>query len=185
MLAFFFQIYYICVVEVNLKSVKMKDQVTLERIQKLHPKLRSEGQAIYDEICNALKGRAICRFAYTLRTVDEQNALYAKGRTAAGKKVTWVKGGYSFHQYGLAGDIVLLKDTNGDGSFETASWETNVDFDGDGKADWMEVVAIFKKYGWEWGGDWTKKDLPHFQKSFGYKTEQLIKMPKKDGYVIL
>lgn len=28
------------------------------------------------------------------------------------------------------------------------------DFDGDGKADWMEVVAVFKKYGWEWGGDW-------------------------------
>lgn len=164
----------------------MKDQVTLERIQKLHPKLRAEGQAIYDEICNALKGRAICRFAYTLRTVDEQNALYAKGRTVAGKKVTWVKGGYSFHQYGLAADIVLLKDTNGDGSFETASWETNVDFDGDGKADWMEVVAVFQKFGWEWGGSWTKtKDFPHFQKTFSYTCKQLIKMPKKDGYVIL
>ena len=64
-------------------------------------------------------------------------------------------------------DIVLLKDTDGNGTFETASWETNVDFDGDGKADWMEVVAIFQKYGWQWGltnAKGQRYDLPHFQK---------------------
>jgi peptidoglycan L-alanyl-D-glutamate endopeptidase CwlK len=47
----------------------------------------------------------------------------------------------------------------------------------------MECVAIFKKYGWEWGGDWKKfKDAPHFQKTFGYTTTQLKKIPLVNGY---
>lgn len=75
----------------------------------------------------------------------------------------------------MAIDIVLLVDKDKNGTFESASWETNVDFDGDGKADWMEVVAIFKRYGWEWGGDWHFKDMPHFQKSNGISISQLQK----------
>jgi hypothetical protein len=78
--------------------------------------------------------------------------------------------------YGLAIDIVLLKDKDKNGSFESASWETDVDFDGDGIADWMEVVAIFKRYGWEWGGDWRFLDKPHFQKTFGYSIMDLQKL---------
>ena len=149
------------------------DSVTLNRIQQLHPLLRNEAQEIYHEICGALKGRAICRFAFTLRSFKEQNDLYAQGRTKPGKIVTNAKGGQSYHNYGLAIDIVLLVDKNGDGTFETASWQTNVDFDGDGINDWMEVVKIFKMHGWEWGGDWKFTDLPHFQKTFGKSIKQL------------
>jgi len=158
------------------------DQITLQRIALLHPKLVKEANLIYSEIVAALKGKAVCRFAYTIRTFEEQAALYAQGRTRLfdnnGKKlgiVTKANAGRSMHNYGLAVDIVLLKDTNGDGIFETASWEDNIDFDKDGKADWMEVVAIFKKYGWTWGGDWTSfKDKPHFEKTFGYTTQTLL-----------
>jgi peptidoglycan LD-endopeptidase CwlK len=161
----------------------MKDQKTLERIQLMHPKLRAEVATIYDEICGALRGKAFCRFAYTLRTFKEQDDLYAIGRTKPGSKVTNAKGGYSFHNYGLALDIVLI-----DGA--SASWDVKKDFDGDGKADWMEVVAIFKKYGWEWGGDWKFVDAPHFQKGFGKKISDLLalknaKKTDQQGYVIL
>jgi peptidoglycan L-alanyl-D-glutamate endopeptidase CwlK len=60
-------------------------------------------------------------------------------------------------------DIVLLYDKNGDGTFETASWEVN--------KYWIQVATYFKNNGWEWGGDWkTFKDAPHFQKSqLGWK----------------
>ena len=159
------------------------DQVTLQRIQLLHPKVRAEVDNIYrNQIVPALTGRAICRFAYTLRTFAEQNALFAQGRTrlfdANGRRlgvVTKAKGGQSIHNYGLALDIVLIKDTNGDGRVDTASWETNVDFDRDGKADWIEVVNILKANGWEWGGDWRSfKDKPHFEKRFGYTWKQLL-----------
>lgn len=145
-----------------------KDQKTLERIQLLHPKLRGEVVDIYNEICDALKGRAFCRFAYTLRTFAEQDALYAQGRTKPGKIVTKAKGGLSYHNYGLALDIVLIIDG------KEASWDEKSDFDGDRISDWQEVVTIFKQHGWEWGGDWTFRDAPHFQKTFGRSIRELL-----------
>ena len=161
----------------------MSDKVTLDRIQLLHPKVRDEVKNIYlNEIVPALSGKAICRFAYTLRTFAEQDALYAQGRTklydANGRKlglVTKAKGGQSIHNFGLALDIVLLKDTNGDGTFESASWEDTIDFDKDGRADWMEIVSILKRNGWIWGGDWKSfKDKPHFEKTFGHTWRTLL-----------
>lgn len=150
------------------------DKLTLERINLLHPKLRDEALDIYKEICEVLKGKAMCRFAFTLRTFAEQDALYAQGRTKPGAVVTKAKAGQSYHNYGLAIDIVLVVDTNGDGNYETASWDTKTDFDKDGKSDWSEVVTIFKQHGWEWGGDWKFLDLPHFQKTFGKSVRELL-----------
>lgn len=168
----------------------MKDEKTLERIQLLHPKLRDEAILLYDEIIKELTGKAACRFSYTLRTFAEQDALYAQGRTKPGAIVTKAKGGQSYHNYGLAIDIVLLIDKDGNGTFETASWDTKSDFDGDKKSDWQEVVAIFKRYGWEWGGDWRFVDAPHFQKTFGKSIvdlQQLHKTDKvdKNGFVLI
>jgi peptidoglycan L-alanyl-D-glutamate endopeptidase CwlK len=168
----------------------MKDQVTLDRIKLLHPKLRDEAVLLYDDIIKTLTGRAICRFAYTHRTFAEQDALYAQGRTKKGTKVTNARGGQSYHNYGLAIDIVLLVDADKNGTFETASWDTKSDFDGDNKADWQEVVAIFKRYGYEWGGDWKFVDAPHFQKTFGKSIidlQQLHKSDKvdKNGFVLI
>lgn len=152
------------------------DKITLERIQLLHPKVREEALQIYKEICQALQGRALCRFAFTLRTFAEQDGLYAQGRTKPGQVVTQAKAGLSFHNYGLAIDIVLVVDKDGNGSYETASWDTKTDFDKDGKADWMEVVTIFKQHGWEWGGDWKFLDLPHFQKTYGKSVRELLSL---------
>ena len=166
------------------------DQVTLQRIELLHPNLRDEVRNIYtNQIVPALAGRAICRFAYTLRTFAEQDALFAQGRTrlfdANGRRlgvVTQAKGGQSIHNYGLALDIVLLEDKDGNGTFESASWDTVKDFDADRQSDWMEVVNIFKRNGWVWGGDWTRfKDRPHFEKTFGHTWRTLkARHDKKD-----
>lgn len=154
----------------------MRDQKTMERIALMHPKLRDEVYEIYDEICKELKGKAICRFTYTLRTFAEQRELYAQGRTKAGKIVTKAREGFSLHNYGLALDIVLLLDRDKDGKYTEVSWDTKGDFDSDMVSDWMEVVNIFKQYGWEWGGDWKFYDAPHFQKSFGYSVRSLYNM---------
>jgi peptidoglycan L-alanyl-D-glutamate endopeptidase CwlK len=153
----------------------MIDKITIDRIKHLHPVVVDEVMDIYtNKIHNALTGTAYCRFAYTLRTFEEQNELYSRGRTklfdAKGNRlgiVTNAMGGQSYHNYGIALDIVLI-----DGN--KASWDNVKDYDGDGIADWMEVVNIFKSYGWEWGGDWKKKDSPHFQKTFGYHWKTLL-----------
>lgn len=157
-----------------------QDPITLKRIETLHPDVRMDTLAMYEEICEALTGRAICRFTHALRTIKEQDALFAQGRTTPGKKVTNAKGGQSFHNYGLAWDFCLIVDG------KEVSWDMSKDFDGDKTADWMEVVRIAKKYGWEWGGDWAKfKDAPHFQKTFGKTTAQLKALIKGSTYPLL
>ena len=168
----------------------MEDKITLERIQTLPPAVRAEVEHIYRaQVVPALTGRAICRFAYTLRTFQEQADLYAQGRTrlfdSNGKRlgiVTKADAGQSIHNYGLALDIVLLADNNRDGKFESISYETALDYDGDRKADWMEIVDIFKKAGWTWGGDWKGfVDTPHLEKSFGLSWKQMkARWDKKD-----
>lgn len=152
------------------------DKITQDRLALLHPKVRDEVSKIIEEIEKALTGRAQIRIAQGLRTIAEQDALYAQGRTKPGKIVTNAKGGSSYHNYGLAVDFVLVIDG------KTASWDMKTDWDGDKIADWMEVVYVFKKYNWEWGGNWKSlKDYPHFQKTFGYSVKDLrIKYDKKD-----
>lgn len=158
------------------------DKISYDRVQLLHPKLRKEAEAILAEIEKVLTGKAMCRYTYTLRTFKEQDSLYAKGRTTKGPIVTNAKSGSSFHNYGLAIDIALVIDTNGDGKFDTGSWDTNGDYDFDKMADWGECVKIFKKYGWTWGGDFKSfVDKPHFEKAFGYSIKQLkAKYDRKD-----
>lgn len=158
----------------------MIDNPTKDRIDLLHPSVRDEVVKIINECNVALSGRAKVRIAQGYRTFDQQNKLYAQGRTVPGKKVSNAKGGQSIHNYGLAVDIVLIIDG------KTASWDTLKDWDNDGVADWYECVKIFAKYGWDWGGNWkTFKDMPHFEKK-GYKWQNLISKSKdKQGYVIL
>ena len=148
------------------------DQITLDRIQLMHPAVRKEVLDMYTHANEKMLGKYVrLRFSHTLRTIQEQNDLYALGRTKPGNIVTNAKGGQSYHNWGLAIDIVLLYDKDSNGTFEVASWDVNDDF--------MKVVNHFKKCGWEWGGDWKKfKDTPHFQKTFGYTNTQLKERTK-------
>lgn len=156
------------------------DKITLERIKTAHPLLVQELGLIYSEICSVLNGKAICRFAYVLRTFEEQTKIFNQK-----PKVTNAKAGQSYHNYGLAVDVVLLVDNDHNKTHETASWDFATDFDGDGKADWEEIDAIFKKYGWE--GLYNKRgkrwDLPHFQKTFGYTWQQLLEMHNAKKFI--
>ncbi|MEK5178535.1 M15 family metallopeptidase [Paenibacillus sp. FSL R5-0928] len=103
-----------------------------------------------------------------LRTFAEQNALYEQGRTKPGSIVTNARGGYSNHNFGVAIDFALL--TN-DG--KSVSWDTKLDGNRNGKADWNEVVTLAKALGFTWGGDWkTFLDMPHFEMTFGLSTAQ-------------
>lgn len=152
-----------------------QDKITLERIKLLHPDVREEANLIYEEICKRLNGRVIVRFSQTLRTIDEQDAIYAKGRTKPGPIVTYARGGQSYHNYGLAVDIVLLIDKDGNGTYESASWNFYEDNDQDGIADFEEIDAVFKMYGWKglYNSKGKRWDLPHFQRTLGYTIKDL------------
>jgi peptidoglycan LD-endopeptidase CwlK len=145
----------------------MHDKLTIERIEKAHPLIRQELKDLYLEVNKKLPKGVRLRFSHVYRTNEEQDELYAKR-----PKVTNAKGGQSIHNYGLAFDIVILFDKDGNGTFETASWKVDRYF--------MIVVDYFKSHGYTWGGDWSKfKDNPHFQKSFDMTWRDLITLPTK------
>lgn len=84
----------------------------------------------------------------TLRTFEEQKELYALGRTKPGKRVTNAKPGQSWHNFGLAFDVVPL--LNGKAVWNSPFWSHIGDL---GKS--LELV---------WGGDFTGlRDHPHFE----------------------
>jgi peptidoglycan L-alanyl-D-glutamate endopeptidase CwlK len=102
------------------------------------------------------------------RSSEEQDAIYAKGRTTEGKVVTQVQGGHSYHNYGLAIDFALYTKKG------EVVWDMEYDGNKNGQPDWMEVVAIAKQLGFSWGGDWNNfPDYPHLQMDFGYSIRQL------------
>lgn len=87
----------------------------------------------------------------TSRTLPEQAALYAQGRTSPGAKVTNAKPGQSAHNYGLAIDVVPL--ING-----------KPDWNGDDPC-WQILGQIGQARGLEWFGapGSPYKEDPHFQ----------------------
>jgi peptidoglycan L-alanyl-D-glutamate endopeptidase CwlK len=137
------------------------DKISLNRIEKAHPKIREELSVYYKECNNKLPKHVRLRFSHVYRSPAEQHELFMKR-----PKVTNADKFQSMHNYGLAFDIVLLYDKNGDGTFETASWTID--------EHWDRVVSYFKSKGYEWGGDWkTFKDKPHFEKNFGFDWKTL------------
>jgi RHS repeat-associated protein len=151
------------------EAFKTWDSVTNDRIGELHPAIRMQATNFINQV-EEDKGINL-RIADGIRSIEEQNDNYAKGRTKSGKIVTQAKGGFSYHNYGLAIDIVEIKNNK-------ANY----------KIDFKNVSEIGKKNGFQWGGDWHKPDRVHFQNSFGQAPMTLLNLVKSgktssDGYV--
>lgn len=134
----------------------------MRNINKCHPRLID----LSKKLVSACRGQGlIIGIGESFRTKEEQDALYAKGRTAPGNIVTNAKGSSysSHHQWGTAFDIYRNDGkgvyTDGDGFFE-------------------KVGKIGKSIGLEWGGDWKSPvDKPHFQlPDWGSTTTRLKRM---------
>ena len=152
-----------------LKKTNMKDKISEDRVLMLHPKIRDEVKNLIELAETQIDQNLAIRVVQGLRTIKEQDDLYAIGRTIGGKIVTNAKGGQSIHNYGLAFDFILLfKDKDGIYQY-------------DDKKSWLVgpnhkiVQQIFKNNGWTWGGDWrTIVDYPHFEKTFQYSWKDLF-----------
>ena len=91
------------------------------------------------------------------RSSEEQDRLYATGRTKPGKIVTNARGGYSWHNFGLAADYAFV--ING-----KVTWN----------GPWDTFGKTARECGLEWGGGWTKfKDRPHVQMTGGKTLAQM------------
>lgn len=144
-------------------TYKTWDKISDERISKLHPSIQVLVAKFINEVQTKLG--ITLRVTQGLRTFEEQNEIYAKGRTAPGQIVSNAKGGFSYHNYGLAIDVAEIK--NGQ-----VIWDTQ----------WHKIAPIAKSLGFEWGGDFKKLvDKPHFQYTYGYSINELLAL-KEEGF---
>lgn len=139
----------------------------MREITALHPRLQIKAAQLKEE-CE--KQGIYILFSECIRTVAEQDALYAQGRTTAGSIVTNAKGSTysSQHQWGIAVDFYIDMDVDGDGDKKDDAFNNTTGL-------FERVGAIGKSIGLGWGGDWTSfKDRPHFYlPDWGSTTKQL------------
>lgn len=155
----------------------MKDPISISRVNSLHPKARASFQNFIEHCEGNLSTTEVdivIRIeANPFRSIDEQNHNYAQGRTQdqlnkvglnnvvanpSGKIITWAIGGHSWHNYGLAVDLVIME--NG-----TINWEY----------DYSKLAALMPE-GMKWGGNFpeNQKDWDHFEITFGLTTWSLL-----------
>jgi len=173
----------------------MRDIVSVGRVAALHPLIREDVTKAIDNAEKNFPKWIAVRIVQGLRTWDEQNALYALGRTKVnpngktakkpkGNIVTNASGGKSYHNYGLAIDFAILIDKDKNGTYDELSWSMVTDYDKNGVFDWQQVVKAFEDLGFEWGGRWrTFVDNPHCQKVFGYTWRKLSEMYVAKKYI--
>ena len=131
---------------------EVRSDVIMRGIDKLHPELQMAVNKFLEE-CKK-QGLDVC-ITETLRTHEEQEKLYAKGRTEPGKIVTNCRGYQSPHCWGIAFDFCRNKKgweyDNTDGFFERVGNIAKTIFDN-------------TEYDLFWGGDFrTFVDKPHIE----------------------
>lgn len=147
------------------------DQVSESRIKELYPPFAELVRKLSDVL---EADGVIIRITQALRSAEEQNHLYAMGRTIEsnspckhggeskprpigtcnehplGAKVTNAKAGYGWHNYGLAVDVV--PDDPDRPGFQP---------DWDNCALWKKIIAAGEALGLRSGQSW--HDQPHFE----------------------
>lgn len=135
------------------------DDVTNRRISELHPAVQCPAKNFINIVERELGIKL--RVASGYRSFAEQTKLYNQGRTTEGQVVTNAEAGESYHNYGLAIDVVEIKDGE-------ANWDVGM---------YKKIAPYGKAEGFEWGGDWESfTDFPHFQITGGKSTSELKKL---------
>lgn len=140
------------------------------KIEDLRPEFQVKASVIINR-ANAEIGASLGRpitavVTMTKRSTEEQAALYAKGRTTIGSlctrtvcqdcgpgghghTVTNGKPGHSYHEYGLAFDVMLLDNGKVIARIEDPAW-----------AMFGKIVDSERLC---WGGHWMQQDGPHVE----------------------
>lgn len=133
----------------------MKNSTSIQRLALLHP----DKQAVFQDFINECESQYedfdSLLIVQGFRSFEEQDAIYAEGRTTPdhnghcpGQTYTRASGGESWHNYGLAIDIVPVLSG-------VCQW----------KYDYSCFEDIAKKYGLTWGAAWHDND--HYEDNCG------------------
>lgn len=131
------------------------NDASLARLSQVHPKLSN----LIQQLASQLAAEGIdLHVTQGLRSFQQQADLYAQGRTKPGPIVTNAPPGHSWHEFGLAVDVVP--------------------FDAQGKPDWnadhpawKRIVEVGISLGLFSGTQFHSiKDTPHFQLTGNFPT---------------
>lgn len=129
------------------------------KLEDLQPQVRAMAEQLLAR--SAVAGIPLT-VTFTRRSMATQAALYAQGRTCPGCIVTNARPGYSFHNFGLALDVVPTD------LLSLPRWGDTPDHQARTDALWAKAGAIGKALGFRWGGEFTHLiDRPHFEWSGG------------------
>jgi peptidoglycan L-alanyl-D-glutamate endopeptidase CwlK len=128
------------------------DSISEQRLKQVHPVLAAKVRAIADKLATE---SIYLRVVQGYRTLAEQDTLYKQGRSLPGPIVTNAPAGRSYHNYGLAVDVVPSR-SGLDDPFDPDWNHAN--------PAWGRMIAEAQAAGLECGADWSKlKDYPHVQ----------------------
>lgn len=119
-----------------------------KNIATLKPEVQPLARALIEQaVAKGINAKVISGY----RSYEEQNELYAQGRTKHldKPKVTKARGGYSWHNFGLAFDIAIFSKDGKTYHGESPSYDV--------------CGKIGEELGLQWGGRWDFCDPPHFQ----------------------
>lgn len=126
------------------------DTISESRLRDVHPRLARIVREMAD-ILELEHPPVVLRVTQGLRTWSEQAQLYAQGRSAPGKVVTNAEPGSSWHNFGLAVDVVPY------GLDGRPDWNTSHPI-------WQRLVQLGTSLGLVAGGRFRSfPDQPHFQ----------------------
>ena len=152
-------------------SWSILDDRTQENIATLDPKCQDRFRQ-FSLLAKATAATFGCDYVMISghRTWEEQDALFEKRPI-----VTRAAGGYSNHNFGIAGDFGVFRG------------KVYLDDSNPALADQVhEACAVHaRKLGFEWGGDFKKfKDTPHYEISTGLTMAAKRLLYKKEGSVL-
>lgn len=124
------------------------NKASMHRLESVHPYLAY----MVRKLAVVLEGRSIhLEVAQGLRSYNEQEQLYCKGRTAPGPIVTNCQPGHSYHNFGLAVDVFP------DGVDGGPDWNSS-------HPAWQAIHEEAMNLGFTCGADFrTFPDKPHLQ----------------------
>lgn len=155
----------------------MIDPVSLAKLKKVHPALGGQIVLLVSDFEQATVGDELI-ISEGMRLWNEQEALWLKGRDAAGNVVdagaivTHAPPGHSWHEYGMAIDAVPGSLLN------TAGWDPESPL-------WLLLTQLALKRGLVCGSCWHHKDLPHIQLTgkFGVSPDDAVRALYAQGGV--
>lgn len=124
------------------------DETSQARLSQVNPALADLIGKLHDQLA---KEGIDLHVTQGLRSYDDQAALYAQGRTAPGPIVTNAPPGHSFHEFGLAVDVVP-EDQHGNPDWNASD------------PTWKRIVEVGESLGLFSGTQFHSIcDTPHFQ----------------------